>query len=151
VVQNACKSALIYPQLPSATSSPMLPVVSEWYQKATANAFEVAVPNERSFYTLTVFRARGDASSLDRYLHWIPTMDGYATEGMDEVLGWATYSCPFLPLGGNSCRSHKETWAGCIVSLTTPTRLSLKASRSVSSLSLAEKASRVFLASYFPR
>jgi hypothetical protein len=30
-------------------------------------------------------------------------------------------------------------WAGCIVSLTTPTRSSLTASRSVSSLSLVEK------------
>jgi hypothetical protein len=48
-------------------------------------------------------------------------------------------------------RNHKETWAGCIVSLTTPTRSPLNASRSVSSLSLVEKASRVFLASYFPR
>jgi hypothetical protein len=50
-----------------------------------------------------------------------------------------------------SGRSHRETWAGCIVSLTILTRSSLSASRSVSSLSLAEKASRVFLASYFLR
>jgi hypothetical protein len=48
-------------------------------------------------------------------------------------------------------RNHKETWAGCIVSLTTPTRSSLNASRSVSSLSLTEKASNVFAASYFLR
>ena len=48
-------------------------------------------------------------------------------------------------------RSHKETWAGCMVSLTTLTRSPLKASRSVSSLSLAEKASRVFAASYLLR
>ncbi len=34
VVQNTCKPALIYLQLPSATSSSTLPVVSEWYQKA---------------------------------------------------------------------------------------------------------------------
>ena len=94
-----------------------LPVVSEWYQKVTANAFEVAIPNERSFYTLGVFRVRGNASSLDRYFTGIPGMGGYATEGMDEVLGRATYSCPSLPLGGSSGRSHKETWAGCIVSL----------------------------------
>ena len=53
------------------------------------------------------------------------------------------------PFGVVSGRSHKETWAGCIVSLTTPTRLSFSASRSVSSLSVVEKASRVFLASYF--
>lgn len=41
-------------------------------------------------------------------------------------------------------RSHKETWTGCIVTFTIPTRSSLKVSRSVSSRSLAEKASRVF-------
>jgi hypothetical protein len=46
-------------------------------------------------------------------------------------------------------RNHIETCAGCIVSLTTPTRSSFSASRCVSSRSLAEKASRVFLASYF--
>jgi hypothetical protein len=34
VVQNACKPALSYLQLPRATSCPTLPVVSEWYQKA---------------------------------------------------------------------------------------------------------------------
>jgi hypothetical protein len=34
VVQNTCKPALIYLQLPSATSSPTLSVVSEWYQLA---------------------------------------------------------------------------------------------------------------------
>jgi hypothetical protein len=62
-------------------------VVSEWYQKVTANAFEVAIPNERSFYALDVFRVRGGASSMDRYLHWIPGVGGCATEGIDEVLG----------------------------------------------------------------
>src|SRR5918997_2370869 len=44
--------------------------------------------------------------------------------------------------------SHSETCSGCIVSRTAPTSSLLKASRSVSSLSLAEKASRVFAASY---
>jgi hypothetical protein len=41
--------------------------------------------------------------------------------------------------------------AGCIVSLTTLVKSSHRASRSVSSLSLAEKATRVFLAPYFLR
>jgi hypothetical protein len=50
-----------------------------------------------------------------------------------------------------SGRSHSETCAGCMVSLTTPTRSSLKASRSVSFLSVAEKASRVLAASYLLR
>jgi hypothetical protein len=46
-------------------------------------------------------------------------------------------------------RNHREMWAGCIVSLTTPTRSSLNASRSVSFRNCAEKVSKVFLASYF--
>jgi hypothetical protein len=50
---------------------------------------------------------------------------------------------------GVSARNHKETCTGYTVSLATPTRSSLKASRSVSSLSLAEKASSVFLASHY--
>src|SRR5688572_29622378 len=45
-------------------------------------------------------------------------------------------------------RSHSETWVGCIDSLTTPTRLLLTASRSVSSLSLIPKASNVLVTSY---
>ena len=55
---------------------------------------------------------------------------------------------PF-PLAAESGRSHSETWAGCMLSLTTPTGSSREASRSFSSLSVAEKASRVFAASYF--
>ena len=55
----------------------------------------------------------------------------------------------YLPFEAVSERNHSETWAGCIVSLTTPTRSSLNAARSVWLRSLAEKASRVFLASYF--
>src|SRR5215208_3232048 len=50
-----------------------------------------------------------------------------------------------------SGRSHNVTCTGCIVSLTTPTRSSLKASRSVSSRSVAENASSVFAASYLLR
>jgi hypothetical protein len=66
-----------------------------------------------------------------------------------QTLAWLLHSyvvcCSFGTVSG---RSHSETWAGCILSLTIPTRSSLNASRSVSSLSLTEKASRVFLASY---
>jgi hypothetical protein len=60
-------------------------------------------------------------------------------------------SSPLFCFWAVSGRSHKETWAGCIVSFTTPTRSLLKASRSVSSLSLAEKPSRVLAASYLLR
>jgi hypothetical protein len=46
-------------------------------------------------------------------------------------------------------RSQSDTWAGSMVSLTTPTRSALNASRSVSWRNLVEKASKVFLVSYF--
>ena len=55
------------------------------------------------------------------------------------------------PFGAVAERNHRDTWAGCMVSLTTPTKSLLRATRSVSSLSLAEKSSSVFLASYFLR
>src|SRR3712207_6961350 len=45
----------------------------------------------------------------------------------------------FVLVEGVSGRNHSEAWAGCIVSLTTPTISSLSASRSVPSLSLAER------------
>ncbi len=51
----------------------------------------------------------------------------------------------YLLFGG---RSHNETWAGCIVPRTTPTSSAFNLFRSVSSRSLAEKASSVFAASY---
>jgi hypothetical protein len=57
--------------------------------------------------------------------------------------------CPLIE--AVSVRSHRETWAGCIVSLTTPRRSSLNESRSAFFLSVDEKVSRVFLASYFLR
>jgi len=48
-------------------------------------------------------------------------------------------------------RSHIEAWAGCMVSLTTPTTSPLKVSRSVSSRNLVERVSNAFLASYLRR
>src|SRR5215212_5204844 len=47
-----------------------------------------------------------------------------------------------------SDRNHSETWAGCSVSSITPARSLFRVSRSISSRSLAENASTVFLASY---
>ena len=64
-----------------------------------------------------------------------------------KPIGTRSYS----PSEGLSGRNHKETCAGCIFSLTTPTSSLLNASKSVSSRSLAEKASSVLLASYFLR
>src|SRR5215217_2132542 len=55
----------------------------------------------------------------------------------------------FLSFRAGSGGNHTETCAGCIVSLTTLAKSWLKASRSVSSRSLAEKASSVLVASYF--
>jgi hypothetical protein len=71
-----------------------------------------------------------------------------ANSSLGTSFGQPGASSFFEPGSG---RSHKETWTGCIASLTTSTKSSLKASRSVSSLSLAEKASKVFLASYLRR
>ena len=71
-------------------------------------------------------------------------------DGMDEALGEAIYSCPWLPLRGSSgSHSHNETWAGCRLSPTALLKTLLNASRSVSSRCLTEKASRVYAASYF--
>jgi hypothetical protein len=52
----------------------------------------------------------------------------------------------FLSFRAGSGCNHTETCAGCIVSLTTLVKSSLKAPRSVSSRSLAEKASSALAA-----
>jgi hypothetical protein len=126
---------------------------SRWYQ---CGIKRLPLMHSRSLSLTSALSVLSASSECEGTPHpWIatftgiPGMGGCATEEMDEVLGQAIYTCSLLPLGGNSGRSHSETWAGCMVSFTTPTRSSLSASRSVSSLSLAEKASRVFLASYF--
>jgi hypothetical protein len=48
-----------------------------------------------------------------------------------------------LLFGPRSGRSHSETWAGCIVSLTTPISSSLRAPKSVSSRNRSEKSSNI--------
>src|SRR5919112_3781990 len=58
--------------------------------------------------------------------------------------------------GGSCCaiasgRSHKETRSACIVFRTTIISSAFRLSRSISSLSLAKKASKVLLASYLRR
>jgi hypothetical protein len=58
---------------------------------------------------------------------------------------------PLLLSSSARHRSHSEACSGCIASLTTSTISPLKESSSVSSLNLAEKISRVFLASYLAR
>src|SRR5215204_4976390 len=71
----------------------------------------------------------------------------------------AQWGCPdsrmtalfFLSFRAGSGCNHSETWAGCIVSLTTPTKSSLSAFRSVSSRSFIENASSVLAASYLVR
>jgi hypothetical protein len=69
----------------------------------------------------------------------------YESGGMERLLAYSFVLRKCVE------RNHSETYAGCIVSRTSPTRSSLNASRSVSSRSLAEKVSRVFLASYLLR
>ena len=88
---------------------------------------------------------------------WIATLSGYRAWAEMPPMGWTKRWARLklllrsAALWDGSGRSRREIWAGCIVSLTTPMRSPLKASRSVSSRSLAEKASRVFLASYLLR
>jgi hypothetical protein len=125
---------------------------SRWYQ---CGIKRLPLMHSRSLSLTSALSVLSASSECEGTPHpWIatftgiPGMGGCATEEMDEVLGQAIYTCSLLPLGGSWGRSHSETWAGCMISFTTPTRSSLSASRSVSSLSMAEKASRVFLASY---
>jgi integrase len=47
--------------------------------------------------------------TLDRYSHWMSSMGRSIPDGMDEALSQAPYSCPSLPLGTGSGRSHGET------------------------------------------
>src|SRR5215213_1812405 len=56
-----------------------------------------------------------------------------------------------LPSCSGSGRSHKEAWAGWTVLLTTPITSFLSTSTSVSFRNRAEKAARVFAASYLRR
>jgi hypothetical protein len=100
--------------------------------------------------------AEPGADMEERGMRCIPTADGRVrlptTCGGKHLLR-ASFDQPdtFPFFEAVSGRNQSETWAGCIVSFTTLTRSSLKASRSVSSRSLAEKAPRVFLASYVLR
>jgi hypothetical protein len=50
-------------------------------------------------------------------------------QGVHETAVWASGpTVPLVPLGGRSGRSHKETWAACIASLTNEGSSSLSAS-----------------------
>src|SRR5215213_5713514 len=80
---------------------------------------------------------------------WVQKED--ARSSFVHIVKPASSYCGCSLLLAVSDRNHSETWAGCIVSLTNPTRSSLTASRSVLSRRVAEKASSVFLASYFLR
>jgi hypothetical protein len=109
----------------------------------------------RGTHPTYVQKSLGHASvqlTLDRYSHWMPRHGPQHRRRDRRGVGLELpYSCPSLLVDAVSGRSHSETCAGCMVPVTTPTRSSSKASRSVSSLSLTEKSSRVFLASYFLR
>src|SRR5215208_7346211 len=106
-----------------------------------------------------VLRRREDKRDLCRTAHPLPRVwqvagaegsqgDNSFLTSLGQRPSPASERSPFCAGSG---RNHKETCAGCIVSLTTPTSSLFSACRSVSSLSFAEKASSVFLASYFLR
>src|SRR5215204_5819072 len=75
------------------------------------------------------------------------------SSGAISISGVSIAVVDFLVASLSRCGafSHSDTRVGCIVSLITSMSSLLRASRSVSVRSLAEKASRVFLASYFLR
>jgi hypothetical protein len=84
--------------------------------------------------------------------HPPPICESHLRKRSIRTLAWLLLSYVVCrSLEAVSGGSHTDTWAGCIVSLTTPTSSPFNASRSVWSLSLAENASRVFLASYLLR
>ena len=61
-----------------------------WYQsgiKRPPVMHRGRYPTNRSFFIFTVPGVRGDASSLDRYSHWIPSVGRDAAEEVDEALG----------------------------------------------------------------
>ena len=97
-------------------------------------------------------RTRQGDSLIQRPIPHSPIRQSHLWKRSNQTLAWLLHSyvvCrSFEAVSG---RNHTETRAGCIVSLTTPTRSPLNASRFVSSRSFIENPSRVFLASYFLR
>ena len=83
---------------------------------------------------------------VDLYPSKIPESDEAVKNA--AIFGGRTAQSARGPFEGDSGRSQSETCAGCIVSLTNPTSSASSTSRSVSSRSMAENASSVFLASY---
>jgi hypothetical protein len=85
---------------------------------------------------------RGDSSLPSQYV------DREAGMCCGQTSGSYSACSPFGAVAG---RNHTDTCAGCMVSFTTPNKSLLRDCRSVSFFNLVEKASRVFLASYFLR
>jgi hypothetical protein len=121
--------------------------------KRTRMGFDPPVVRRRA---AALRRTTGKAGRLRSVLHftshWTTSpsqSDRLETAGEYEGQRHRLSSCSsFASVSG---RNHSETCVGCIVPLTTVKRSSLKASRSVSWFSVAEKASNVFLASYLLR
>ena len=76
-------------------------------------------------------RVKLGSSILDGYSHWIPSMGRPVADGWTRLWARRPTSDLSLPLRAArvGAQAAGETWAGCIVSLTTPTRSSRKASR----------------------
>ena len=106
---------------------------SRWYQQRHSSC-TIVLTRARIRSTPSTSRHTSIQLTLDHYSHWMPSMGRDTAEGMDEALGLAPYSCPWLPLRGSSgSHSHSKTWAGCGVSPTAPIKTLLNASSSVSS------------------
>ena len=123
----------------SATETDTVWVTEVWSTQAELDA------------SLTIESVKASVEQVLPLLAGPPEQENFAEHPSthSDEQGFRYSACS--PSEALSGRNHKETCAGCIVSLTTPTRSLLSAFRSVSSLSLVEKASRVFAASYFLR
>jgi hypothetical protein len=87
MVQKTCKPALVYLQLLSATASPTLSVVSEWYQQGHSSFTILLTRDTHPKYVQHLAGLVSTQLILDRYSHWMLSIGRNTTEGMDEVLG----------------------------------------------------------------
>jgi hypothetical protein len=63
------------------------PVVSEWYQQKHGCFTILLARGTHPKYVWYRARNASIQSTLDRYSHWMPSMDRNTADGIDEALG----------------------------------------------------------------
>ena len=63
------------------------PVVSEWYQQKHGCFTILLARGTHQKYVCYRARNASIQSTLDRYSHWMPSMDRNTADGIDEALG----------------------------------------------------------------